>query len=138
METTLTPEQIAALDVCLPALARFRQAFGRDVTPGFLAELLAAREYGLKLLEQSNAQGADAIDGEGNRYQIKCRTSNVLNVDINNFDFDYIVLVNLDPDYGLAGIWRLSVEQIKPLCTWREKFRKFQVRQAHFKAECKV
>jgi len=131
----LTPERIAALDASLPALAKFKQAFGRDATPGFVAELLAAREYGLTLLDDATAHGADARDGEGKRYQIKCRTPDVLNVDINNFEFDFIVLVNLDAEYQSAGMWRLAAEQVKPLCTWREKFRKFQVTQARFKTE---
>src|SRR5262249_37018321 len=94
-----------------------------------------ARKYDLTLLAGSNAQGADATDAEGKRYQIKCRTPDVLNVDINNFEFDWIVLVNLDADYHLAGMWRLAVEQVKPLCAWREQFRKFQVTQTRFKAE---
>jgi hypothetical protein len=118
----------------IPALPDFKRAFGRNVTPSFLAELYAARHYKLTLLESACAFGADATDAQGGRYQIKYRSPGVLNVDINNFEFDHIVLINIDANYALAGIWRLTVAQVRGLCKYQEKFRKFQVTQARFKA----
>lgn len=42
------------------------------------------------------------------RYQIKFRSVGTLNVDLNNFDFDFLVLVNLDDDLSLAGLWLIG------------------------------
>jgi hypothetical protein len=148
MPTTSANDPKAAFEVALaklecfvadlrPPLSSFKQAFGRDVTLGFLAELYVARQYQLTLLEAVNAQGADAVDAEKRRYQIKYRHADVLNVDINNFDFDYIVLVNIDANYALSGMWRLTKAQVESVCADREKFRKFQITQARFKAVSK-
>jgi len=59
----------------------------------------------------------------------------LVGIDLNNFDFDYIVLVNLDADYRLGGVWRLTVDQVRAFCAHRPKFRKHQVTQAQFKRE---
>ena len=56
MAIILTDERKAVLENALPVLAAFKRAFGRDVTPGFLAELYAARAYNLTLLDQVNAR----------------------------------------------------------------------------------
>jgi hypothetical protein len=48
---------------------------------------------------------------------------------VNNFDFDYLVLVNMSDDYRVTGIWRLDVQKARMLFTHREKFRKHQATQ---------
>ena len=73
--------------------------------------------------------GFDLVSNEGTRYQVKVRTPSTLNVDVNNFDFDYLILVNLSDDYRMTGIWRLGVDKARSLFTHREKFRKHQATQ---------
>lgn len=135
MPIELTAERLAAFEAVLSPLASFKRAFGRDVAPDFVAELYAAREFKLKLPDRSNERGADATDQGGLRYQVKYRSVGTLNLDFNNFDFDFAVLVNMNDDYKLNGMWRLEREKVRAICTHREKFRKFQVTQARFKAE---
>lgn len=124
-----------AFDAVLPAIAAFKRAFGRDISADLIAELYAARALNLELPDGSNEPGADATDDAGKRYQIKFRKPTTLNVDLNNFDFDHLVLVNLDDSYILTGMWSLPVEQAKALFTFREKFRKHQATQARLKRE---
>lgn len=131
----LTSEQIEALDGLVEPLARFRKAFGRDAGPDFIAELEVARRYNLRLSDRPNEPGCDAIDAHGRRYQIKYRSAGTLNVDFNNFDFDVAVLVNIDEAHHVAGMWTLPVDRVQAMCAYREKFRKYQVTQARFKAE---
>jgi len=38
-----------------------------------------------------------------------------LNVDVNNFDFDYLILVNLSDDCGITGMWKLDVATAQSL-----------------------
>jgi hypothetical protein len=97
--------------------------------------LYAARELGLELSRSCNHPGCDGTDAAGRRYQIKHRNSSTLNVDVNNFDFDVLVLVNVDEECGLHGMWTLQVEQAKALFTYREKYRKHQATQVKLKAE---
>jgi len=124
----------AALEAVLPAIAAFKQEFGRDISPDFIAELYAARELDLQLVDGSCAPGFDATDSNGKRYQIKCRDAGTRQVDFNNFEFDYLVLVNLDGAYGLAGIWRVPVDAVRRLTIFRAKFRKHQALQVRLKA----
>ena len=124
-----------AFEAVLPAIAAFKKAFRRDLSPDFIAELFVARELNLVLPDRPNEPGADAMDSAGRRYEIKYRSASTLNVDLNSFDFEQLVLVNLDDDYGLLGMWTLSVEQAKSLFTFREKFRKYQATQEKVKRE---
>jgi hypothetical protein len=62
----------------------------------------------------------------------------VLNVDVNNFDFDYLMLVNLREDYSLKGIWRLPVSVAQKIFVFREKFRKYQATQKSVKANAET
>ena len=117
----------------MPDLAAFKQAFGRGVSADFIAELYAARQLQLQLPDGGCQPGCDATDASGKRYQIKCRHPGTRNVDINNFAFDVLILVNLDEAYSLSGMWSIPVDQVKTLCTFREKFRKFQVPQEQLK-----
>ncbi len=122
-----------AFEAAISAMARFRRIFGRDLQPSFVAELYAAKELGLEVNLAGNEPGHDAVDRLGMRYQVKYRSPETLNVDVNNFDFDYLVLVNLDAEYRLKGMWRITSEQAKAAFIWREKFRKFQATQASLK-----
>jgi hypothetical protein len=123
-----------ALADALPAITAFRKAYGRDATPDFIAELYVAREFDLKLPIRRNEPGADAYDSTGRRYQVKCRGNSTLNIDVNNFDFDFIVLVNLDDSYGLAGLWRMDQEMARGIFVHRPTYRKWQTTQARFKS----
>lgn len=127
--------QLDAFSAILPAISAFKRAFGRDLSADFLAELYVARELGLILPDRCNQPGCDAVDSTGIRYQIKHRSVSTLNVDVNNFDFDHIVLVNMDDEYQLIGMWRLPVERARALFVHREKYRKFQLTQEGFKRQ---
>lgn len=113
-------------------MAKFKRTFGRGVDSSVVAELYVAKELGLQICTGINEPGYDALGPDGERYQIKFR--NAQNVDVNNFDFDYLVLVNLDDDYRLIGAWRITVAQAHEIFTWRAKFRKHQATQAQVKS----
>lgn len=115
------------------AMADFKAAFGRGLSGEFVAELYAAEELGLKVVGL-NQSGYDALGSSGERYQVKFRSTGTQNVDINNFEFDYLVLVNLDDDYQLTGMWRISVAQAREIFTERLKFRKYQTTQTKVKS----
>jgi hypothetical protein len=135
MPIRLNEGRRAAFEAVLPAIAAFKRAFGRNISADFLAELYAARELNLELPDAPNEPGADATDQAGKRYQIKYRQASTLNIDVNNFAFDYLVLVNLDDSYVPTGIWSLPVDEAKVLFTFREKFRKYQATQTTFKRQ---
>ena len=124
----------------ISAMVEFKRVFGKHAQPATLGELYAAKELGLEVNPNSTQPGFDAIDIMGKRYEVKERSLATRNVDVNNFDFDYIVLVNLDDKYQLAGMWRATVTQAKEIFTRRGKFRKYQVTQKKFKSivECLI
>lgn len=126
------------INIAVEALVRFRREFKRDLTPSVLAELYVARELDLIPVELCNHPGYDLLGSDGKRYQVKQRGENVLNVDVNNFDFDFLMLVNLRDDYSLQGIWRLPVERAHNLFVFREKFRKYQATQKAVKANAET
>lgn len=115
------------------AMSSFKIKFGIELSFSNLCEIYVALLLELPMPSRGNTKGFDLLSKEGTRYQVKGRDATVLNVDINNFDFDYIVLVNLSPDYRPAGMWKLSVGRIRSLCADRVKFRKFQLTQKAFK-----
>lgn len=82
---------------------------------------------------RGNTRGFDLRGTDGTRYQVKGRDVTTLNVDINYFDFDYLVLVNLSEDYRPSGMWKVSAEKLRTLCAARGDFRKFQLTQKAFK-----
>jgi hypothetical protein len=131
--SVISSERIKVFENALQAMVRFRQAFGRGLSDANVAEYYVARALNLQLVSPVNAKGYDLLDTSGIRYQVKCRNATALNVDINNFGFDYLVLVNLDNDYQVAGMWRISVADLRTLCSAREDFRKYQVTQARLK-----
>lgn len=89
MSTSVTSEQIEAVRAIVQSAAKFRRAFSKGFTEGLLAEFYAAQHLDLSLCE-GNAQGYDAVGSGGERYQIKFRSVGTLNVDVNNFDFDFL------------------------------------------------
>ena len=99
---SLDPQKLLAFEAAIRSMAEFKRVFGRDLKPDFIAELYAAKQLGLSLVDGPNAPGHDATGPDKKRYQIKQR--NAQNVDLNNFDFDFLVLVNLDDNYQLAAV----------------------------------
>lgn len=55
-------------------------------------------------------------------------------MDVNNFNFDFLILVNLDDQYHVKGMWKLTNEEAQKIFVFREKFRKYQTTQDKFKA----
>jgi hypothetical protein len=132
MPTSFSEKENRVFEQAILALRDFRITFGRELKPDVLAEYYVARELRLQLANGSNTPGYDAVDDKGLRYQIKSR--NAQNVDLNNFDFDLLILINLDENYQIKGIWKLTQSEAKTLFVWREKFRKYQTTQEKFKA----
>ena len=120
-------QKLVAFENAIGAMAEFKRVFGRDLKPDFIAELYAAKELQLELVEGPNAFGWDATDKSGLRYQVKQR--NAQNVDVNNFEFDFLILVNLDEAYRLVGLWKMTRDQAKSIFVWRERHRKYQTTQ---------
>ena len=125
------------LENAIYAMAKFKEVFGRDLEPSFVAELYAFNKLGLEICDTRNELGFDAIDNKGRRYQIKYRSPGTPNVDINNFNFDYVVLVNVDDKFLVSGMWLATIGQAKEIFTLREKFRKNQVTQKKLKSVAK-
>ena len=121
------------IEIALRALADFKREFGRDLTPSLLAELYVALKLDLAPATQGNQAGFDLIATDGKRFQVKQRDPATLNLDINSFDFDYLVLVNLADDYSLLGLWKMHVNEARKIFRHREKFRKYQATQKAFK-----
>lgn len=117
----------------LRVMAAFHEVFGRPLRPSFVAELYVANRLGLEICDEVNRPGFDALGPDGKRYQIKYRTEATLNIDVNNFEFDELILVNLDGSYHLKGMWRMTVDQAKAIFAQRGKFRKHQTTQKKFK-----
>jgi hypothetical protein len=129
----LDRRQKSALQDALDAMTYFSKVFGRSLDKSVVAELLVADSLGLKIVDEVNRPGFDAVDQDQRRYQIKYRAESTLNVDVNNFDFDYLILVNLDSDFQPVGMWKLSVARAKDLFVYRRKFRKHQATQTEVK-----
>lgn len=133
MEIVVDQSRKRAFEQSIKAMADFKAAFGRGLSSDFVAELYAANALGLRIVEL-NQSGYDALGANNERYQVKFRSVQTLNVDINSFDFDYLVLVNLDKDYQLIGMWRITAAQAKEIFVERVKFRKYQATQSKVKS----
>ena len=131
------PKQTAIRNA-VQALVQFKREFGRDLTVELLAELYVALELDLLPVSAPNQRGFDLIGADGQRYQVKQRRPDVLNVDVNNFEFDFLVLVNLTDDYRVRGMWQLPVEKARALFAHREKFRKYQATQKSVKRNAEL
>ncbi len=132
---SISPEdqKLQLFERAIEVMAEFKSVFARELKPDVIAELYVARELNLNLMSGPNSPGYDAIDAQGLRYEIKERTAK--NVDLNNFDFDFLVLVNLDNQYKIKGMWKLSREMAQTIFVWREKFRKYQTTQDKIKSK---
>jgi hypothetical protein len=115
----------------LVMMGEFYQVFGRSLTPHFVAEIQAARALDLDLYATPNHPSCDAVSRSGERYEIKYRSAQ--NVDLKSFDFDYLVLVELDDAYQLTGLWRMTADQAREIFVSRPKFLKYQTTVAKFK-----
>lgn len=130
----LDEEKTDAFKNAVTAMDDFRRIFKRDLEPSFIAELYVAEKLNLKINLSSTEPGFDAIDSSGSRFEIKYRSITTQNVDVNNFDFDYLILVNLDNLYRLIEMWKMSSDQARQIFTQRKDFRKYQVTQKKFKS----
>lgn len=102
---------------------------------GQIARRLVAGRYGLRFSQLPDKEpGYNAISRSGERYQVVYRSTSTLNVDVTDFGFDYLLLVNLNDADQLDGVWRLPVETAKVVFVERPRFGKFQATQAKVKA----
>ena len=133
-QVQIDEEKNEVFENTISAMAKFKKVFHKDAQPSSLAEIYAANRLRLKLNISDTQEGFDATNDTGKRYQIKYRKAQ--NIDINNFNFDYIVLVNLDDNYKLTGIWRATVTQAKDISGWREGkgYARNQFTQTKFKS----
>jgi hypothetical protein len=129
----LSDREYRVFEDALRVMAEFSETFGRPLEPSFVAELHVASRLRLKICDEVNRPGYDALDADGRRYQIKYRSVTTANVDVNNFEFDELVLVNLGNDYRLKGMWRMTVDQARTIFVRRDDFRKYQATQKKFK-----
>ena len=86
---------------------------------GDVGEQLVVEYLGLKLLPNS-IKGYDAIDKDGNKYQIKTRRHINGNGsrqmgslrDLNEKLFDYILATIIDEDYKLIELWKIPYDTV--------------------------
>jgi hypothetical protein len=130
---SVTEEHQSVVENLLEAASEFKRVFQAPFSEGLLAEAYVALHLDLRLCAGNNA-GFDAIDDDGTRYQIKLRSAGTLNVDLNNFDFDKLVLVNLSDDLRVSGMWIASREDVERHASSRDKFRKCQLTQTKLKS----
>lgn len=81
------------IETAVGALGDLKREFGRDLTASLLAELHLALEPHLRLLGKTNQPGFELVGRNGKRYQLKQRDPKTLNVDLNSFDFDCLILM---------------------------------------------
>ena len=129
----LQEQNLEVFENAVKAMASFKAVFGRGLSADLVAELYAAEALKLKVVGMSKP-GYDALGPNGERYQIKYRTAQTLNVDINNFEFDFLILVNLEESYRLKEMWRLSRQQAETVFVERQGFRKYQATQSKIKS----
>lgn len=133
IEFGLSTKQKNTLNNALQAMINFENEFGKRLEISSISELLVADKLNLSIARRKNQPGYDAMDGYRNRYQIKFRADSTQNVDVNNFDFDHLILVNMNDEYQISGIWKLPVSLAKELFSYREKHRKYQASQKKVK-----
>ena len=135
MPISLNPYNLSTFEDAIRIAADFKKVFGRALIPDFVAELCAARELALDLRDGPNAAGYDTYGLDGARYEIKYRAAQ--NVDVNSFDFDFLILVNLDDSDQLTGLWKLSVADAKTILVFRPNHGKYQTTQDKIKCHAK-
>lgn len=90
---------------------------------GEVGEVLCCHLLGLKLCVDPRSEGFDAMDSNGKRVQIKTRRSESDGLPrdagrvstFSRHEFDYALLVLLDPEYSVAEIWRAEYTDIADL-----------------------
>jgi hypothetical protein len=84
-----------------------------------LGECFASKILNLKLNKKNNEKDYDAIDSNGKKVQIKARQSHKRNIGpyvyrgFSNIEYDYALLIELDENYWVEQIWKISKENIK-------------------------
>ena len=133
----LNSTQLDIFGKTLSIMAEFKKGFGRNLGADIIAEIYVAKELDLDFPNEVNKPGYDLYAENGAQYQVKYREKDTLNVDTNNFDFDFLVVVNLDNNFNLDGMWIMAESQAKAIFSKREKYNKFQVTQKKFAEEDK-
>lgn len=117
---------ISTLGLFIEAALKYDKNDGRK---GALAseagKILACHKLGLKLLEDSQNPGFDALDKKNRRVEIKTsmisgapkgRTSR-----FSEHEFDYALLVLLGGKYELREIWKANREDVERILTKRRQ-----------------
>jgi hypothetical protein len=99
------------IETAVGVLADLKREFGRDLTASLLVELHIALEPHLRLLGKIDQPGFELVGRNGKLYQLNQRDPKTLNVDLNSFDFDCLILMltlllrllNLPPHDSLSG-----------------------------------
>lgn len=128
------PERARIFNAALRAMADFHLAFGRPLDSSIVAEFYVAYALHLKFPARRLEAGYDLIDNNGLRYQVKHRGQQTGNVDLNSFNFDYLILLHLDGEYQPHGLWKLTVAAAKEIFVPRAKFRRWQASQKEVRA----
>ena len=81
------------IETVVGALGDLKREFGRGLTASLLVELQLALEPHLRLLGKTNQPGFEVVGRNGKEYQLKQRDPKTLNVDLNSFDFDCLILM---------------------------------------------
>ncbi|MGK9175410.1 hypothetical protein KXR87_19680 [Yokenella regensburgei] len=119
--TSLSDLELLSLHSEILTQLRFRGVIRTKNNPvGDYAEWLVSKAFGMTLLSNSSA-GADAIDTDGKRVQIKARrvtpdnTSRLLSA-LRNYeaaDFDYLIAVIFDETYNIFEAYKIPHEVIR-------------------------
>lgn len=127
--------ELTVLQSTLESMRQFQETFGRKLSKDVIAELHVAIHLSLSLAKGVNQAGYDAVAKDGTRYQIKERSLSTHNIDVNNFDFDFLVLVNLDDAYHVLGMWQIDAKLAKTIARHRQYkgIDKWQIRQSTLK-----
>ena len=88
-----------------------------------VGEILACYELSLRLTSDRHSKGYDAFDANGRRVEIKARRSGSKGLPkdsgrtttFSEHRFDYALLVILDHQYQIHGIWRASYTKLLPI-----------------------
>jgi hypothetical protein len=137
----ITPEILCAIKRTIKAAVDYENSTGgtRKIgITGEIGEILACHHLKLRLCIDPRAEGFDALDRKGRRVQIKTRRSESESLPkdagrigtFSNHPFDYVILVVLDHQYGLAEIWRTEYQDVMPLV---EKHKRRNPNLSYFK-----
>lgn len=105
--------------IIVDALA-YEKITGRKLgITGEVAEVMACDKLELKLMADPLSAGYDAVDEKGKKYQIKSKRITKNNRGrVGTFSkhrFDFLILILLDKNYKVIGIWKADYKKIEPL-----------------------